>query len=164
MHQKIFRLPIMCLALFTSWSLQAEEAHWYNYDHLYIHGGTYYHYGGNDDPNYAGTHIVLKLDAVKENDWLYGLSLFDNSFGQFSQYIYGGKRWNYHGAWEGFNTKITMGLMHGYKGRFKDKIPLNDLGTAPALLLSIGYKQGGYGVDLTFFGAAGLLFTVGMDT
>jgi len=163
----IFRLAL-CLAFISPFAIQADdtissEDNWYNYDHLYFQGGTYFHFGGDNDEDYDGPNILVSLEAIKENDWLYGLSLFDNSFGQFSQYIYGGKTWNYHGKLEGFHTKLTAGLIHGYKDEFKDKIPFNNLGIAPAIVPSVGYKKGRYGADMILLGFSAMLFTVGMD-
>ena len=139
---------------------QAEE-HWYNYDHLYLQGGTYIHYDPDDD--HAGSRLFLSLEAVRSDNWLYGLALFSNSFNQFSQYLYGGKSWNFPGRAENFHVKITAGLIHGYKGEFKDKIPNNNNGIAPAIIPGIGYKKGRFGGDIVVLGIAGLLFTVGMD-
>ena len=139
---------------------QAEE-HWYNYDHLYLQGGTYIHYDPDDD--HAGPRLFLGLEAVRSDNWLYGLALFSNSFNQFSQYLYAGKSWNFPGRAENFHVKVTAGLIHGYKDEFKDKIPNNGLGIAPAIIPGIGYKKGRFGVDVVLLGKSGLLFTAGMD-
>ena len=151
---------VMCLTLLVPFGVLAEE-HWYNFDHLTLQAGTYIHYDPDDD--HAGNRLFISLEAVKSNDWSYGLALFNNSFDQFSQYLYGGKRWNFHGRLEGFHAKITAGLIHGYKGEFKDKIPNNGLGIAPAIIPGIGYKKGRFGADVYVLGIAGLLFTAGMS-
>ncbi|MGB5179270.1 MAG: hypothetical protein WBP44_11135, partial [Gammaproteobacteria bacterium] len=80
---------IFCLAALYPFTAQAEEEHWYNYDHLMFSAGTYIHYDPDDD--HAGNRLFFSLEAVKANDWFYGLALFNNSFNQFSQYLYGGK-------------------------------------------------------------------------
>ena len=36
--------------------------------------------------------------------------------------------------------KLTGGLLHGYKEPYDDKIPLNDLGVAPAILPTLGFQ------------------------
>lgn len=152
--------PFLYLVLLSPFVAQADE-NWLDYDHLYLQGGTYTHY--SPSANYAGSKILISLEAIKSNDWSYGLALFDNSYGQFSQYLYVGKSWNYYGAFEGFHTKLTAGLIHGYRGEYQDNIPLNNLGTAPAIIPSVGYKTGRYGVDVSMLGFAGLLMTVGLD-
>jgi len=148
------------LAVLFPLATQAEE-HWYNYDHLTFSAGTYIHYDPDED--HEGARIFASLEAVKANNWSYGLALFNNSFNQFSQYLYGAKTWNFHGRFEGFHAKITAGLIHGYKDEFKDKIPNNDTGIAPAIIPGIGYKKGRFGGDVFILGISGLLFTVGMD-
>lgn len=159
-RQKVLNI-LFFLALFASVTAQAQEEHWYNYDHLFLYGGTYVHFSQSDD--HAGSNILVALEAVRSDDWLYGLALFDNSFNQFSQYLYGGKNWDFHGKLEGFHAKLTVGLIHGYKDEFEDKIPFNELGIAPALVPSVGYKRGRFGADMILLGNSAMLFTVGMD-
>ncbi len=159
-YQKMLKM-LFGLVLFSSVTAQAQEEHWYNFDHLYFQAGTYVHFSSSED--HDGPNILVSLEAVRSDDWLYGLSLFDNSFGQFSQYLYGGKNWDFSGNWENFHAKLTVGLIHGYKGEWEDKIPYNDLGIAPGIVPSIGYKKGRFGVDMILLGNSAMLFTLGMD-
>ncbi len=156
----VIRLIVLCFVLSSPCRSYAEE-NWYDYDHLYIQGGTYTHYSSS--PEHDGPNILASVEAVKESNWLAGLALFDNSFGQFSQYLYLGKQWDYQGSLDGFHTKLTAGLIHGYRGEYKDKIAFNSRGVAPAIIPSIGYKKGRYGADVILLGFAGILFTVGTD-
>ena len=156
-RNNIFALLLLCapIAGFADDAKHQDDF----FDHYYLQAGTYMHYTDSDD--YTGSKIFTSIEGVKSNDWLYGLALFDNSFGQFSQYIYTGTSWNYHGKFEGFHTKLTAGFIHGYRGDYKDKIPLNNLGIGPAIIPGIGYDNGKYGADIIMLGGAGLLFTVG---
>jgi len=138
-----------------------EEQHWYNYDHLYFQSGTYVHYRPSNDRK--GVRIFTALEAVKANNYLYGLSLFNNSFNQFSQYLYAGKNFFLPGRQDGFHAKITAGLIHGYRGEFKERIPFNDLGIAPAIIPGVGYSKGKFGGHVFVLGDAALLFTVGFS-
>ncbi len=138
-----------------------EEKHWYNYDHLYLQGGTYMHYRSGGDK--TGTRIFAALEAVKSNNYLYGLALFNNSFNQFSQYLYAGKSFFPPGSQDGFHAKITAGLIHGYRGEFKERIPFNDLGIGPAIIPGIGYKKGNFSGHVIVLGDSALLFTVGVS-
>ena len=38
----------VCLAALIPFVTQAEEEHWYNYDHLHFEAGTYIHYDPDD--------------------------------------------------------------------------------------------------------------------
>lgn len=155
------KLLLACLIIAGNHSIQAEEK-WYEYERLYLQAGTFIHFSSSDD--HDGSSLLVGLEAVKSNDWLYGLALFDNSFGQFSQYAYVGKNWDFSGKMENFHAKLTAGIIHGYKEPWDDKIPFNSSsGWAPGLVPSFGYKKGRLGADVMLLGNSGLLFTVGTD-
>ncbi len=59
-------------------------------------------------------------------------------------------------------AKLTGGLLRGYKGEYRDKIPLNHLEIAPAALPSIGVQWGRFESDLIIFGTAGMMITAGV--
>jgi hypothetical protein len=153
----VFRVGLLCL--FSLSPLAQADNDRFTVDHYYLQAGTYTHYGDSED--YAGNNILASAEAVNPDDELVGLALFDNSFGQFSQYLYTGKSWNFSGNWQGFHTKLTAGLIHGYKGEFRNKIPLNSHGVAPAIVPSLGYSNDRYGADVIILGISGILFTVG---
>ena len=155
----VVRFTLYLVTLFP-FATQAEE-HWYSYDHFYFQAGTYEHFHSDDD--FAGDRMFASLEAIKSSNWLYGLALFNNSFDQFSQYLYGGKILNFHGRLDGFHAKITAGVLHGYRGEFKDRVPLNDAGVSPAIIPGMGYKKERFGCDVFLLGFSGLLFTAGMD-
>jgi len=157
-----FLLAILLLSLSSiSYADDNSDDSWLSYDHLVLNAGAYTHFG--DDPEYDGKPILVSLEAHKSNDWLYGLALFDNSFGQFSQYAYVAKLWRFSDTKDGFYGKLSGGFIHGYKDEYEDKIPLNSLGVAPAIIPGVGYKKGRYGTELVLFGTAGVLWTFGLD-
>ena len=41
---------------------------------------------------------------------------FTNSFGQFSQYLYGGLKWRPIAEHQPFYVKLSAGVLHGYSG------------------------------------------------
>ena len=95
--------------------------------------------------------------------WLLGAAAFRNSFDQASQYVYMGKLWRPLDKFPLMHLKLTWGILHGYKGEYKDKIPLNsDSGYAPVLVPSIGLSGKRFTTDLVFFGTAGALITIGV--
>lgn len=87
-----------------------------------------------------------------------GLALFDNSFGQFSQYVYVGNEWDVARPYGSVvSVGVTAGLLHGYRGPYRDKIPFNRFGTAPAVIPSIGVRYGRLGLSANLLGANGIL-------
>jgi len=152
---------ILVLACLLPLSVSANESQWRDYDHLYLQGGTYAHFTQDDD--HDGPNIFVSLEAVRSDNWLAGLGLFDNSFGEFSQYLYVGKNWHFKDKLDGFHAKLTVGIIHGYEGDYKDKIPFNKLGIAPGVIPGIGYKKNKLGFDMILLGNSAMLFTVGYE-
>ncbi|RPH40374.1 MAG: hypothetical protein EHM87_22320 [Burkholderiales bacterium] len=88
-----------------------------------------------------------------------GLALFDNSFGQFSQYLYVGQEWDLMKLAGGdLVVNATFGLLHGYKAPYEDKIPFNRFGTAPVIIPSIAWRYQRFSVFASVLGANGFLF------
>ena len=131
---------------------QARNSRWYLQTSAYT-----YHY--SDDPDLNNYQWLLNLEWQSPK-WLLGGAFFYNSFGQPSQYLYGGMLWRPLNS--GFYLKLTSGLLHGYKGEYQDNIPLNDLGVAPALIPAIGYSGKRFATELIPFAAAGIMWTVGV--
>ncbi len=115
--------------------------------------------------NYSPEHRPVFLGAVDRRvngNRFCGLALFRNSFGQPSAYAYVGKRWdNLLGNPQLF-AKVSAGLIYGYKDKYKDKIPFNDYGIAPAIIPSLGYSfTRDDSMQVMVLGTAGLLFSYG---
>ena len=128
----------------------------------YLQAGSYMHY--SDDEDYAGTPWFLGIEHYNGNGTITGFSVFENSFGQFSQYLYIGKNWYPWEKYPGLRLKLTAGLVHGYGGEHKDTSPINwgdawAIGVVPG----IGYQKGALGVDVAILSASGLLFLVGYE-
>lgn len=110
----------------------------------------------NDDQN-----LMLGEWNVTEH-WLVGAAQFDNSFGQVTQYVYGGYRARPLPDLQAFYFKVSAGLIHGYKDEYAKKIPLNDAGVAPVIIPTLGYCLNRFCSELVFFGAAGVMLTFGV--
>lgn len=85
---------------------------------------------------------VWALGAERQGDtgWLYGGSYFSNSFGQPSAYAYVGQQ--YPGLWgkPPLFFQWSGGLMYGYVGKYKNKVPLNYNGFSPGAVVSLGWQ------------------------
>ena len=100
-------------------------------------------------------------DSWLDGQWIAGAAFFTNSFGQASQYVYGGLLWRPFVDTQPLYFKLTGGILHGYKAPYDEKIPFNKYGVAPAILPSMGYCYNRYCSELIIFGTAGLMITVG---
>lgn len=135
--------------------LDAPMARWHFQTSLYTK-----HF--NPDPKHTNHQRLIGVERWSENNWLIGGAWFRNSFDQPSQYLYVGKVWRPLDSYPLVHLKLTGGLLHGYKGEFRDKIPFNGSGIAPALLPSIGLSGKRFTADLVIFGTAGAMLAVGV--
>ena len=85
------------------------------------------------DPDHVNNQQLIGSEVEFANDYLAGLALFDNSFGQSSQFLYFGKQWSLTAS-DNWYFKLVGGLLNGYDEPYEDKIPFNGLGVAPAIL------------------------------
>jgi hypothetical protein len=121
-----------------------------------------YTYHWSSDPDHVSNSKLLNLEFETTTQWVYGFAWFDNSFGQPSQYLYAGYSWPlFQKDWAYF--KLTGGLLHGYKEPYEDKIPMNSLGVAPAIVPSFGLKYKRVFTELEILGTAALTWTVGFN-
>jgi len=96
--------------------------------------------------------------------WLAGLTYFNNSFNQKSQYIYGGYYWRLtDDAARYWYFKLSGGVILGYKEPYENKIPFNNDGVAPGIVPGLGYQYDRFNVQVNLLGTAGLMITVGYD-
>ena len=115
--------------------------------------------------SYSPDHKPVFLAALEErlpHDRFCGVALFRNSFGQPSAYVYTGKQWD--GVLDNpkLFTKVSVGLIYGYKDKYQHKIPFNDYGIAPAVIPSLGWQLNRQeSAQVMLLGTAGLLFAYG---
>jgi len=156
---RVLSLGFMVLILLVSSHLMAWKLYDDN-DTLYLWGGSYTHF--KDDADYEGSPILASLEIKKPNNQLYGLALFNNSYGQFSQYLYLGKEYKFDDIYNGLRAKVSAGLIHGYKDEAEDNLFLNEeLGVAPAIVPGIGYQRKRWGIDLYLLADKAILLGIG---
>jgi hypothetical protein len=114
------------------------------------------------DPNHDDHQNLILLEWNITQQWLVGGAVFDNSFGQSSQYVYGGYRFRPFPTLQPLYFKISAGIVHGYSGQYQDKIPFNNSGFAPVIVPSVGYCINRFCSELVIFGGAGALVTFGV--
>lgn len=117
-----------------------------------------YHFHPSDEHEY-----VYQIGVIKrlEDRWIAGASYFSNSFGQPSGYVYIGQRYENFPGFEGVYLQWNVGILYGYVGEYKDKVPFNYRGFSPGFVPSIGYKFSDrvYG-ELDLLGNSALMFNL----
>ena len=113
--------------------------------------------------SYSSEHKPVVLAGYARHlpgDTFCGVSLFKNSFGQPSVYAFVGK--TYNNIWAGhpnIYASVTAGMLYGYVGQFKNKVPLNFHGFSPAIIPALGYRLTPQdAVELQFLGNSDLMF------
>ncbi len=116
----------------------------------------------HDDEYVDWNHIVsAEWLTPRHTVWgadrsMLGLTLFNNSYGQFSQAVHMGQEWD----WTQFAggdvfLALSVGLVHGYKEPYEDKLPLNNaLGVGLTVVPSIGWQRKGLGFAASLAGSA----------
>jgi hypothetical protein len=121
----------------------------------------------SSDPEHDNTQALIYGEWRLPQRWLegqvlVGAALFDNSFGQSAQFVFGGLLWRPIESTPEFYIKVAAGVLHGYSGEYKNKIPFNDSGFAPGIVPAVGYCYRRFCGEMVLFGTAGLMWTIGM--
>lgn len=118
-----------------------------------------YHYSHNPlhQPVFA-----VSLERYASSSRFCGISLFRNSFGQPSGYVYIGKRFDNLLGQPRLFGKVTAGVLYGYVEPYEDKVPLNWHGFSPAIVPVLGYNIDEHrSLQMNVLGAAALMFSYG---
>lgn len=118
----------------------------------------YTHHWHHDD---AHKNVALiAIERFQPDNALWGAALFNNSFGQTSGYVYYGHQWDGVFGQPGLYTKLSAGVIYGYRGKYKDKVPYNHDGFSPAIIPAIGYRLTPVdAVQVAILGTAGVMFS-----
>jgi hypothetical protein len=110
------------------------------------------------------TVYMIGLERQLPTGTIWGGTYFSNSFGQPSAYVYGGQRLNNWSAYDQLFAQWTAGLLYGYKGEYKDKVPFNHGGFSPGLVLAVGWQfTPMYSMQLNVLGNSALMIQFSLD-
>lgn len=103
---------------------------------------------------------AVSVSRLLPNTRFCGFSLFTNSFGQPSAYAFTGKYWpNPIDSMPNLYFSLNAGIMYGYVGRFKNKVPLNVGGFSPVIIPAVGYRvTDRIAVEMQILGTAAVMF------
>jgi len=122
---------------------------------------SYYTRHWHDNADHNNNQRLIDIEHHNADNVILGGSFFYNSFDQPTEYVYFGKLWRPFSAAPLVHVKLTGGLIHGYKQDYRDKIPYNEHGIAPAILPAIGISGKTFATEAIFFGVAGVMLTAG---
>lgn len=103
---------------------------------------------------------LIGLERHTANSYVLGGATFLNSYDQRSYYGYVGKRFDF--ADTPFYGKLTGGLIYGYKGQYRDKIPFNRFEIAPAVIPSLGVQYRRVSAEVLLLGTAATMINIGV--
>jgi hypothetical protein len=142
---------------------QDNSERWFGPGHwrLFVSPYASFHWRPSDEHK---TVWAIGFERHRSDDWLAGASHFSNSFGQPSAYLYIGKRWDgFFGRPELF-AQATGGLLYGYRGKYEDKVPLNNNGFSPGAVLTGGWQfNRQWSVAAHLLGDAAVMFQLSYD-
>jgi len=104
--------------------------------------------------------LMIGVEREHTDAKLDGVTLFTNSFGQPTIYVYPwGRAYRPVSGLEQLSFKWTAGLLYGYKDPYEDKVPLNYGGFSPAIIPAIAYEfKSGWSAQVNFLGTAAVMF------
>ena len=145
-------VPLLMLAVCGTSMAAEKKDFWYLQTSAYTKHWSY-------DPEHNNNQELIGLERNYADSTLWGITTFRNSFYQRSYYGYVGKTWE-NDTWPVY-AKLTGGLIYGYKDDYQDKIPLNHLGIAQAIVPSVGAHLGPVGAEVVLLGTAAMMINVG---
>ena len=121
----------------------------------------YTHHWGGETAEHKPV-VLGSLDRAVAGNRFCGMSLFSNSFGQPTVYVYAGQRWDPWMDYSKLFVKVTAGIFYGYVGKYKDKVPFNYNGFSPGIIPALGYAFSPTdSAQLLVLGSAGVMFAYG---
>lgn len=130
-----------------------DKGFWYAQTSLYTR-----HF--SPDPDHNNHQDLIGLERNQASGLVIGGATFRNSFSQRSYYTYAGKR--YDMADYPVYLKLTGGVIQGYRGEYRDKIPLNRFGVAPVIIPSVGAHYGPVAAEVVLLGFNAAMVTTGV--
>ncbi len=157
---KSFLILTLCLFMLvpTAWAQSPDNSNASGKGFWYLQTGVFTHHF-SPDPDHNNHQELIGLERNEASGFLYGATTFRNSFSQRSYYAYAGKR--FESAHYPVYLKVTGGLLQGYTGQYRDKIPLNHLGVAPVIIPSVGAHYGPMATEVVLLGFNAAMLTAG---
>ena len=121
-----------------------DPAKWYLSVSPYMH-----HWYPKPEHRYV---FLLGVERYDTDNSVMGVAVFRNSYGDPTIYTYPwGQTYPHLWGIEKLSGKWSAGLLYGYVGQWKDKVPFNYKGFSPAFIPALSWDLGsGYEFQLNF--------------
>lgn len=136
----------------ASFAESAKESFWHLQSSVYTK-----HFHPSSEHN--NNQDLIGMDYNLPSGWFYGGATFRNSFSQRSYYAYTGKRFELTNT--PLYARISGGVIHGYHGKYKNKIPMNNLGVAPAIIPAAGIQIKKLNAEVLLLGFNATMLNIG---
>ena len=115
------------------------------------------------DPDHKDVFLI-GAEHEHPNGVVWGGTVFDNSFGQPSAYAFVGQRLYRWSQWDALYAEWTVGILYGYTGQYKHKVPLNFNGFSPGAVAGVGWKfTRTLAGQVNILGTSGMMFQLSVD-
>lgn len=102
---------------------------------------------------------LVGIERRDERNSLWGAATFLNSFNQRSSFVFHGRRFDFETS--PFYAKVMGGFIHGYRGEYRKKVPLNYVGISPVVIPTAGFQLGNWNSELVLLGTNAMMVNMG---
>jgi hypothetical protein len=117
--------------------------------------------------SYSSIHkpvVLFGMERERPDGIVWGGAIFSNSFGQPSAYAFGGQRLYGWSPWAPLYAEWSAGLLYGYVGQYKNKVPLNYNGFSPGLVGGLGWQfTPKFAGQINLLGSSGLIVMMSIE-
>jgi len=131
-------------------------------DQLQLQLASYTHYEDSDD--YEGPPIYGGAEVHKASAGSTAPAWFNNSYGQFSQYLYVGHQFNlYRFDDKILHFKLSGGALHGYTTNTRIRCRRRSGTSVRSSIPAVGIDAGRWSFDLVFLVDEAMMFNFGFE-
>lgn len=152
---------ILCFAVLAGFFIVSKESPAEETSYWVLQTSAYTRHF-NPDPRHINRQKLVHVEYHWSDQWFVAAGSVTSSFGQPVTYVTYGKQWRPLESVPLLHVKLSGGIYHGYKGEFRDKVPFNSSGFAPAILPSIGLSGKYFSGEVVLFGGNAAMIAVGV--
>lgn len=119
------------------------------------------HYSSGENHRYV---ILAGAERQTPGGFVMGATVFRNTFAQPAAYACAGRRFSRLFGHEPLFLEATAGVLYGYRGEFKNRVPFNHKGFAPGAAAGLGWQFAhDASVQVNMLGLSALMLQFNLD-